>query len=189
MPDGDRLVGQRDAVAFEGGAGRLVVAGHSDVVVGHGANFGNRRGGQVTLELEDFESRGCTSPEARLTRGEGFGREEAGLPGGVDPLRRGLDLARGIVGFDQDTLLQSFELDNLPGRFEFGRLKVALPGIVRNGHAEDAADRPSQGAIFNILIDAFGKVVVDPVAPEAGHQVKLGQRGVAGKDDVDLTLL
>ncbi len=86
MPNGDRSIGQRDTVAFEGGAGGLVVAGDSDVVVGHGADFGNRRGGQVALELEDFESRGRTGTEARLTRGEGFGREEAGLPGGIDPL-------------------------------------------------------------------------------------------------------
>ena len=98
-------------------------------------------------------------------------------------------MARGIVGFDQDALFEAFEFDDLPGRFEFGRFKVSLPGIVRDGHAEDAADRPGKCAIFNILIDAFGKVVVDTVAAEASHQVKLGQRGVAGEDNIDLTLL
>ena len=98
-------------------------------------------------------------------------------------------MARGIVGFDQDALFEAFEFDDLPGRFEFGRFKVSLPGIVRDGHAEDAADRSGKCAIFNILIDAFGKVVVDTVAAEAGHQIKLGQRGVAGEDNIDLTLL
>ena len=95
-------------MAGKGGAGGLLVAGHGDVVVGHGADFGNGRSGQVALELEDFEGRGGAGAQAGFAGGEGLGGKDARLPGGVNALGRGLDLARGVVGFDEDALLEAF---------------------------------------------------------------------------------
>lgn len=72
-------------MASEGGSGGLLVAGHGNVVVGHSADFGDGGGGEVALELEDFEGRGNAGTEA------GFAGEEARVFGRVDAFGRAND--------------------------------------------------------------------------------------------------